>query len=184
MGYVFTAFVGSLKRTWRGVVSLSLYSWIHHTTTHLMRRVQRTSQDRTNANTAWVFVKTARSCMVSTRGVIVPGTHTLHLPMSMEVRVQYQTLQLPTCLPHSSIILTQHMMMMASISFKRRLLTCVDTVWAGVTHVGSVGMGLRSASVKKILLESTVVRMTVVMKMRLPQSQTKTHSVSPDSTKP
>ena len=184
MGYVFTAFVGSLKRTWRGVVSLSLYSWIHQTTTHVMPRVQRTSQDRTNANMAWVSVKTARSYMVSTRGVIVPGTHTLHLPMSMEVRVQYQTLQLPTCLPHSSIILTQHMMMMASISFKRRLLTCVDTVWAGVTHVGSVGMGLRSASVKKILLESTVVRMTVVMKMRLPQSQTKTHSVSPDSTKP
>ena len=52
MGYVFTAFVGSFKRTWRGVLSLSLYSWIHHTTTHLMRRVQRTSQDRTNANTA------------------------------------------------------------------------------------------------------------------------------------
>ena len=37
--------------------------------------------------------------------------------------------------------------------------------------MGTVGMGLRSASVTKVLLESTVVRMTVVMKMCLPQSQ-------------
>ena len=52
MGYLFNAFVGSWKRTWRGVVSLSLYSWIHQTTTHVMPHVQRTSQDRTNANMA------------------------------------------------------------------------------------------------------------------------------------
>ena len=52
MGYVLTVFVGSLKRTWRGVVSLSPYSWIHQTTTLVMPRVQRTLQDRTNANMA------------------------------------------------------------------------------------------------------------------------------------
>ena len=52
MGYALIAFVGSLKRTWRGVGSLSPYSWISRVSTHVTTRVQRTSPDHTNANMA------------------------------------------------------------------------------------------------------------------------------------
>ena len=116
------------------------------------------------------FCKTSRSYTMSTRRLIVLGMHTWHLPMSMVVRVQSQTQQLPTCLRHNLIISIQDVMTNASTSLERKLLTCIDTIWPDVIHVGTIGMGLNSASVTKILLESTVMRMTVVMKICFPQN--------------
>ena len=111
-----------------------------------------------------ISVKTARSCTVSTRRVMVFGMHTWHLPMLMVVRVRSQTRQLPTCLWHNLIILTQDVMRNVSTSSKRRLLTCVDTIWQDVIHAKTVGMCLHNARAIKSL-ESTVMSVKVVMKM-------------------
>ena len=137
---VLIAFVGSLRWTWKEVESLSLYSWTNLVSTH------------------------ARSCMVSTRRVTVLGTHTWRLAVRMVVRVQSQTQQLPTCLRRSLTILIQNVMRNVSISLKNRLLTCVDTIWPGVIHVGTVGMVLHNARVIKSL-DLTLMRVKAVMKM-------------------
>ena len=60
------------------------------------------------------FCKTSRSYTMSTRRLIVLGMHTWHLPMSMVVRVQSQTQQLPTCLRHNLIILIQDVLINVS----------------------------------------------------------------------
>ena len=169
MGCVFDAFLGSSKRTWRGVESLSPYSWFIRASTHVMPRVQRTSPDHTSANMAWVSVKTAKSYPVLTRRAIVLGTHTCHFPRSMVVHVHPQTQQLPTCLQHNLTILIQNAMKNVSTSSKRNLLTCVDTIWPDAIRVETVGMGLHSARVTKILLESTVTSMKAVAKMCFPK---------------
>ena len=48
--------------------------------------------------------------------------------MSMVVRVRSQTQQLPTCLRYNLIIPIQDVMMNASTSLGRRLLTCVHSM--------------------------------------------------------
>ena len=116
-----------------------------------------------------ISVKTARSCTVSTRRVMVFGMHTWHLPMLMVVRVRSQTRQLPTCLWHNLIILTQDVMRNVSTSSKRRLLTCVDTIWQDVIHAKTVGMCFHNARAMKSL-ESTVMSVKVVMKTYFLQS--------------
>ena len=87
-----------------------------------------TLPDHTCANMAWVSVKTAKSYSVSTVRASVLGTHTWHLPMSMVVHVQSQTQQLPTCLQRNSTISIKNVI----TSSKRKLLTCVDTIWPDV----------------------------------------------------
>ena len=78
------------------------------------------------------------------------------------VCVQSQTRQLPTCLRRNLIISTQDLIRNVSTSSKRGLLTCVDTIWPGVIHAETVGMGLRNA--RAIMsLELTVMSLKAVM---------------------
>ena len=48
--------------------------------------------------------------------------------------------------------------------FRKRLLTCVDTIWPGVIHVATVGMVLLNARVIKIP-DLTLMTVKAVMKM-------------------
>ena len=94
----------NLEKRWG---SLATYSWTSQVSTHVIPHLQGTLPGHTNANMVWVSVKTARSCTVLTRRVIVLGMHTWHLPMLIVVGVQSQTQHLPTCLRHNLIISTQ-----------------------------------------------------------------------------
>ena len=133
-----------------------------------MPSVQGTLAGRTNADMVWVSVKAARSCTVSTRRVTVLRMHTGHLPIMMVVRVQSQTGQLTTCLWSNLIISTQDVTRNVSSS-KRGSMTWVDTIWSGVIHGKTVGMGLHNACAIKNL-ELTVMSVKAVMKMCFLQS--------------
>ena len=117
--------------------------------------------------------------MVSTRRVTVLGTHTWGLAVWMVVRVQSQTRQLPTFLRRSLTILIQNVMKNVSIPLKRRLLTCVNTIWPGVIHVGTVGVVLHTACAIKSL-DLTLMRVKAVMKMSFSQGPVMLARISPN----